>query len=103
MTVDATACCAPLQAVPLDVAQVERILEEVRSVLRRALVEGGTSFDAQYVNVNGQAGYFAHSLNAYGRQGEACRRCGTPMRRRAWMNRSSYYCPRCQRAPRVSS
>lgn len=75
---------------------VERILEEVRSVLRKALVEGGTSFDAQYVNVNGQAGYFAHSLNAYGRQGKPCARCGTSIVRVAFANRSSHYCPVCQ-------
>lgn len=80
----------------LDDELLERLLEEVRSVLRKALVEGGTSFDAQYVNVNGQAGYFAHSLNAYGRDGEACRRCGTTIVRVAFANRSSHYCPVCQ-------
>lgn len=76
---------------------VRRLLAEVRLVLQKALAEGGTSFDAQYVNVNGQAGYFAHSLNAYGRGGEACPRCGGPIRRTAFMNRSSHFCPRCQR------
>lgn len=74
-----------------------RLLAEIRLVLATALAEGGTSFDAQYVNVNGQAGYFAHSLNAYGRGGEPCPRCGGPIRRAAFMNRSSHYCPRCQR------
>jgi formamidopyrimidine-DNA glycosylase len=76
---------------------VHRLLAEVRLVLEKALAEGGTSFDAQYVNVNGQAGYFAHSLNAYGRGGRPCPRCGSPIRREAFMNRSSHYCPRCQR------
>ncbi|WP_405375792.1 MULTISPECIES: bifunctional DNA-formamidopyrimidine glycosylase/DNA-(apurinic or apyrimidinic site) lyase [unclassified Microbacterium] len=76
---------------------VRRLLAEVRSVLQRALAEGGTSFDAQYVNVNGQAGYFAHSLNAYGRTGEPCPRCGTAIVRVSFTNRSSHYCPRCQR------
>lgn len=75
----------------------ERLLAEVRLVLAKALAEGGTSFDAQYVNVNGQAGYFAHSLNAYGRGGEPCPRCGGPITRVSFMNRSSHYCPRCQR------
>lgn len=74
-----------------------RLLAEIRSVLAKALAEGGTSFDAQYVNVNGQAGYFAHSLNAYGRQGEPCPRCGTAIVRESFMNRGSHYCPRCQR------
>jgi formamidopyrimidine-DNA glycosylase len=73
------------------------LLAEVRAVLLKALGEGGTSFDAQYVNVNGQSGYFSHSLAAYGRQGKPCPRCGTPIVREAFMNRSSHFCPRCQR------
>lgn len=81
----------------ISVQALRRLMAEVRLVLEKALAEGGTSFDAQYVNVNGQAGYFAHSLNAYGRGGEACPRCGGPIRREAFMNRSSHYCPRCQR------
>ncbi|MTA82415.1 MAG: bifunctional DNA-formamidopyrimidine glycosylase/DNA-(apurinic or apyrimidinic site) lyase, partial [Actinobacteria bacterium] len=76
--------------------EARTILDEVRAVLLKALAEGGTSFDAQYVNVNGQAGYFAHSLNAYGRQGEACVRCGTPIVRESFMNRGSHFCPVCQ-------
>lgn len=75
---------------------VTRLLAEIRAVLEKALAEGGTSFDAQYVNVNGQAGYFAHSLNAYGREGEPCPRCGRPIVRASFMNRSSHYCPHCQ-------
>ncbi|WP_136052172.1 bifunctional DNA-formamidopyrimidine glycosylase/DNA-(apurinic or apyrimidinic site) lyase [Microbacterium sp. K36] len=85
----------PADALPT--RAVNRLLAEVRSVLQKALAEGGTSFDAQYVNVNGQAGYFAHSLNAYGRGGKPCPRCGTPITRAAFMNRSSHFCPRCQR------
>jgi formamidopyrimidine-DNA glycosylase len=76
---------------------VNRLLGEVRAVLDKALAEGGTSFDAQYVNVNGQAGYFAHSLNAYGRTGQPCPRCGRPIVRVSFMNRSSHFCPHCQR------
>jgi len=78
-------------------ARARRLLAEVRTVLLRALGEGGTSFDSQYVNVNGQSGYFSHSLAAYGQQGEPCPRCGTPVVREAFMNRSSHFCPRCQR------
>jgi formamidopyrimidine-DNA glycosylase len=78
-------------------AEVSRLLEAVREVLTEALGAGGTSFDALYVNVNGESGYFDRSLNAYGREGEPCARCGTPIRRDAFMNRSSYSCPRCQR------
>jgi formamidopyrimidine-DNA glycosylase len=84
----------------LSTRAVGRLLAEVRAVLEKALAEGGTSFDAQYVNVNGQAGYFAHSLNAYGRTGKPCPRCGRPIMRVSFMNRSSHYCPRCQRQPR---
>jgi formamidopyrimidine-DNA glycosylase len=84
----------------LSTQAVGRLLAEVRLVLTKALAEGGTSFDAQYVNVNGQAGYFAHSLNAYGQGGKPCPRCGTPIRREAFMNRSSHFCPTCQRLPR---
>ncbi len=73
------------------------LLGHMRDVFAQALAEGGTSFDAQYVNVNGQAGYFAHSLNAYGRAGVPCPRCGTPIRRIAIGSRSSHFCPRCQR------
>ncbi|MCX5375609.1 bifunctional DNA-formamidopyrimidine glycosylase/DNA-(apurinic or apyrimidinic site) lyase [Streptomyces sp. NBC_00091] len=79
------------------------LLTHVREVMNAALAVGGTSFDSLYVNVNGESGYFDRSLDAYGREGEPCRRCGTPMRRRAWMNRSSYFCPRCQRPPRAAS
>jgi formamidopyrimidine-DNA glycosylase len=79
---------------------VRRLLAEVRSVLERALADGGTSFDAQYVNVNGASGYFSQRLNAYGQQGEPCPRCGRPIVREAFMNRSSHLCPFCQRRPR---
>ena len=65
--------------------------------MRDALAAGGTSFDSLYVNVNGESGYFSRSLYAYGRQDEPCRRCGTPIRRAKFMNRSSYFCPQCQR------
>lgn len=81
----------------LSTRAVNRLLAEVRAVLEKALAEGGTSFDAQYVNVNGEAGYFAHSLNAYGRGGAPCPRCGRPLVRESFMNRSSHFCPRCQR------
>ena len=76
------------------------LIGHVKDVLREALGQGGTSFDALYVNVNGESGYFDRSLAVYGREGEPCRRCGAPIRREAFMNRSSYSCPRCQPRPR---
>ena len=78
-------------------ARAVTLLAEVRLVLGRALAEGGTSFDAQYVNVNGASGYFSHSLNAYGRQGEPCPRCGRPIVRESFMNRGSHFCELCQK------
>jgi formamidopyrimidine-DNA glycosylase len=77
--------------------RAKTLLAEVRLVLGKALAEGGTSFDAQYLNVNGESGYFSHSLNAYGQQGEPCPRCGRPIVREQFMNRGSHFCPWCQR------
>ncbi|PPH54934.1 bifunctional DNA-formamidopyrimidine glycosylase/DNA-(apurinic or apyrimidinic site) lyase [Rathayibacter sp. AY1E2] len=81
-------------------ARIRRLFAEVRSVLERALAEGGTSFDAQYVNVNGASGYFSHSLHAYGQTGKPCARCGEAIVRVPFMNRSSHLCPHCQQLPR---
>ena len=81
-------------------AEVERVLGAARTVMTSALGQGGTSFDALYVNVNGESGYFDRSLEVYGRSGEPCSRCGTPIRRTSFMNRSSFFCPVCQPAPR---
>lgn len=78
-------------------ARIRVLLAEIRLVLSRALAEGGTSFDAQYVNVNGASGYFSHSLNVYGQEGRPCPRCGRPIVREQFMNRSSHFCPYCQR------
>jgi len=77
-----------------------RLLGHVGDVMTEALGQGGTSFDALYVNVNGESGYFDRSLAVYGREGEPCPRCGAPVRREPFMNRSSYSCPRCQPRPR---
>ncbi|MCW2528474.1 MAG: formamidopyrimidine-DNA glycosylase [Pseudonocardiales bacterium] len=80
--------------------QLLELLGQVRAVMTEALAQGGTSFDSLYVNVNGQSGYFDRSLDAYGREGKPCHRCGTPIRREGFMNRSSFFCPVCQRPPR---
>ncbi|MBM7800350.1 formamidopyrimidine-DNA glycosylase [Microlunatus panaciterrae] len=76
------------------------LISQVTQVMADALGLGGTSFDALYVNVNGASGYFDRSLNVYGQQDRPCPRCGTPIRREPFMNRSSFRCPRCQRVPR---
>jgi len=82
-------------------AKLGEVLDAATEVMTEALGQGGTSFDSLYVNVNGESGYFERSLDAYGREGEPCRRCGAVMRREKFMNRSSFYCPKCQPRPRV--
>ncbi len=82
-------------------AKLGELLDAAADVMTDALGQGGTSFDSLYVNVNGESGYFERSLDAYGRAGEPCRRCCAVMRREKFMNRSSFYCPRCQPRPRL--
>ena len=82
--------------------KLRELLEAAKTVMSEALAQGGTSFDALYVNVNGESGYFSRSLNVYGREGEPCQRCGAPIRREQFMNRSSYSCPVCQPRPRAA-
>ena len=83
-------------------AQGRAVLTAAAEVMDAALAQGGTSFDALYVNVNGASGYFDRSLAAYGQADRPCPRCGTPIRREPFMNRGSFSCPRCQPRPRVS-
>lgn len=78
------------------------VLRSAGEVMAEALHAGGTSFDSLYVHVNGDSGYFSRALSVYGREGEPCRRCGRSIVRESFMNRSSYFCPRCQRLPRTS-
>ena len=82
-------------------AKLAALLDAAADVMTDALGQGGTSFDSMYVNVNGESGYFERSLDAYGREGEPCRRCGAVMRREKFMNRSSFYCPKCQPRQRI--
>lgn len=77
--------------------QATGLLRHAHDVMAEALEQGGTSFDSLYVNVNGESGYFDRSLDAYGREGLPCKRCGAPMKRVQFTNRSSTFCPRCQR------
>ena len=84
-------------ATSLSPSKAKELLEHVRQILAKAVEEGGTSFDEQYKNVNGESGYFAVSLNAYGMTGLPCARCGRPIKRENWMNRGSHFCPNCQK------
>ncbi len=73
------------------------LLGIAKDVLAKAVAQGGTSFDEQYKNVNGESGYFSQSLNAYGQTGLPCNRCSATIKRDAWANRGSHYCPKCQK------
>lgn len=83
--------------------KLRTVLDAAQAVMAEALDQGGTSFDALYVNVNGESGYFERALNVYGRENRGCRRCGAPIRREKFMNRSSYSCPTCQPRPRATA
>ena len=87
----------------LSFAKIREVLTHAHDVMAEALRQGGTSFDSLYVSVNGSSGYFERALAAYGREGLPCLRCGRPMVREAFMNRSSFRCPTCQRRPRGSA
>ena len=84
-------------AASISTAKAKELLEHVREILAKAVEAGGTSFDEQYKNVNGESGYFEVSLNAYGMTGRPCNRCGTLIKRENWMNRGSHFCPKCQK------
>jgi formamidopyrimidine-DNA glycosylase len=81
-------------------AKLAELLEVSKQVLQAAVLQGGTSFDEQYKNVNGESGYFSQQLYAYGQTDKPCARCQTPIRRQAWANRGSHFCPKCQRPSR---
>jgi formamidopyrimidine-DNA glycosylase len=77
--------------------KISTIIDYATEVMQEAINQGGTSFDDLYINVNGESGFFEQSLAAYGQEDEPCPRCGTPIRRITFGQRSSHYCPRCQR------
>ena len=81
-------------------SEVKALLKAVKTVMRRALKQGGTSFDSLYINVNGESGYFAVELEAYGQEDEPCSRCGKQIKRIVFGNRSSHFCPNCQKNPK---
>lgn len=81
--------------------RISAVIDAAREVMAAAPAQGGTSFDSPYVDVAGSSGYFSRSLNVYGLAGHPCTRCGTPIVREQFMNRSSHFCPRCQRWPQA--
>jgi formamidopyrimidine-DNA glycosylase len=85
-----------IAACDLSVKKIGYLVDAATQVMAEAVEVGGTSFDAMYINVNGESGFFETSLAAYGQEGEPCPRCGRQIRRIAFGNRSSHFCPKCQ-------
>lgn len=90
------------QAAKLPLPKLRTLIQECRSVTRRAVKVGGTSFDDLYVDVDGNPGYFERELFVYGREDHPCRRCGTTVKRITLQGRSHFFCPRCQPKPRAT-
>lgn len=80
----------------LSAKQWHDVLEATAEVMRRALEVGGTSFDSLYVNVDGAPGFFARSLNVYGRAGKPCKTCGNVLQKTVIQGRSAVFCSHCQ-------
>jgi formamidopyrimidine-DNA glycosylase len=85
-----------IPASDLSIKKITTLVDAAIEVMAQAVEVGGTSFDAMYINVNGESGFFETSLAAYGQEGEPCPRCGRQIRRIAFGNRSSHFCPKCQ-------
>ncbi|MCK9201546.1 MAG: bifunctional DNA-formamidopyrimidine glycosylase/DNA-(apurinic or apyrimidinic site) lyase [Gallionella sp.] len=73
-----------------------RLVEEIRTTLQEAIAQGGSTL-RDFVNSDGKPGYFQQHYWVYGRAGESCRRCGTPIKQIKQGQRSSFFCPHCQR------
>jgi formamidopyrimidine-DNA glycosylase len=85
------------KAVDVSREEAERLHGALRSVLRNAIHQGGTTI-RDYRNAEGGEGAYGRRLHVYGREGEACARCGSTIRRVVFSNRSAFYCPSCQPA-----
>lgn len=88
-----------VRGVDLEEESAAALIDAARLVMGRALRAGGTSFDALYVDTEGNPGYFERSLRVYGRVGRPCRDCGTLIEREVLGGRSHFFCPRCQPFP----
>lgn len=80
----------------ISLARYERLVDAVRETLRAAIAAGGSTL-RDFVQADGSPGYFQQQYFAYGREAEPCRRCGTRIKSVRLGQRSSFYCPRCQR------
>jgi formamidopyrimidine-DNA glycosylase len=77
-------------------ARLDRLAEAVQEVLAAAIAAGGSTL-RDYVQPDGELGYFSKEWRVYGREGLPCPRCATVIRRRVDSGRSTFYCPKCQR------
>ena len=84
----------------VSVAQAELLQREIRAVLSEAIEREGSSFDVFYRTPEGNPGSFQHQFRVYGRTGEPCRTCGTPIVRSVVGQRGTHTCPTCQPKPR---
>ncbi len=80
----------------LSLVRLERLVSAIREVLEQSIAEGGTTL-RDFLNSEGEPGYFKQRLFVYERKGEPCRVCGTPIRHSVMGQRSTYWCPQCQR------
>ncbi|MFW6127252.1 MAG: bifunctional DNA-formamidopyrimidine glycosylase/DNA-(apurinic or apyrimidinic site) lyase [Thermodesulfobacteriota bacterium] len=79
----------------LSLEEWDRVLQETRRILKRAIRQGGTTVN-NYLDSRGETGLFQLELMVYGRAGEPCRRCGAAIQRLVQAGRSTFFCPRCQ-------
>ncbi len=88
-----------IPACDLTMRKIASLVDAASTIMAEAIEVGGTSFDALYINVNGESGLYEESLAVYGQEHKPCPRCGRQIRRIAFANRSSHFCPRCQVKP----
>lgn len=86
--------CAPAGTVSR--ARYQRLVSEIKQVLQQAIAAGGTTI-SDFQQADGKPGYFKQELRVYGRAGEPCKRCGQPVKSIRLGQRSTFFCPTCQR------
>ncbi|MBU6155439.1 MAG: bifunctional DNA-formamidopyrimidine glycosylase/DNA-(apurinic or apyrimidinic site) lyase [Alphaproteobacteria bacterium] len=84
------------QASTVRLARTERLVPDIKAVLEEAILAGGSTL-RDFKDTSGELGYFQHRFDVYDREGEACRRCGAPVRRIVQAGRSTFFCSGCQR------
>lgn len=82
-------------AAQIDSSDSERLVQAIRTILQAACQAGGSTL-RDHANLSGEMGYFQHDWRVYGRAGQACLSCGTPVARITQAGRSSFFCPSCQ-------